>query len=83
MKQLSLKMLDKKLERKNSELVALCDFRKKLDDKEKKICAAIEKIQNQKVEIIFAQVKKEIKNKNLDISSASVLTIVDAIISKF
>ena len=79
MKQLSLKMLDKKLEKKNSELVEVRDFRKKLDDKEKEICAAIEKIQNQKVEIIFAQVKKEIKNKNLDISSASVLTIVDAL----
>ena len=79
MKQLSLKMLDKKLEKKNSELVEVRDFRKKLDDKEKEICAAIEKIQNQKIEIIFEQVKKEIKNKNLDISSASVLTIVDAL----
>jgi len=78
-KQLSLKMLDKKLEKKNSELVEVRDFRKKLDDKEKEICAAIDKLQNQKVEIIFAQVKKEIKNKNLDISSASVLTIVDAL----
>ena len=46
MKQLSLKMLDKKLEKKNSELVEVRDFRKKLDDKEKEICAAIEKIQN-------------------------------------
>lgn len=79
MKQLSLKMLDKKLEKKNAELVEVRDFRKKLDDKEKEICAAIDKLQNQKVEIIFAQVKKEIKNKNLDISSASVLTIVDAL----
>lgn len=79
MKQLSLKMLEKKLEKKNAELVEVRDFRKKLDDKEKEICAAIEKIQNQKIEIIFEQVKKEIKNKNLDISSASVLTIVDAL----
>ena len=79
MKQLSLKMLEKKLEKKNSELVEVRDFRKKLDDKEKEICAAIDKLQNQKVEIVFAQVKKEIKNKNLDISSASVLKIVDAL----
>ena len=79
MKQLSLKMLEKKLEKKNAELVEVRDFRKKLDDKEKEICAAIDKLQNQKVEIIFAQVKKEIRNKNLDISSASVLTIVDAL----
>ena len=79
MKQLNLKMLEKKLEKKNAELVEVRDFRKKLDDKEKEICAAIDKIQNQKIEIIFEQVKKEIKNKNLDISSASVLTIVDAL----
>ena len=79
MKQLNLKMLEKKLEKKNAELVEVRDFRKKLDDKEKEICAAIEKIQNQKIEIIFEQVKKEIRNKNLDISSASVLTIVDAL----
>ena len=79
MKQLNLKILEKKLEKKNAELVEVRDFRKKLDDKEKEICTAIEKIQNQKIEIIFEQVKKEIKNKNLDISSASVLTIVDAL----
>ena len=79
MKQLNLKMLEKKLEKKNAELVEVRDFRKKLDDKEKEICAAIDKIQNQKIEIIFEQVKKEIRNKNLDISSASVLTIVDAL----
>lgn len=79
MKQSSLKMLEKKLEKKNAELVEIRDFRKKLDDKEKEICVAIDKIQNQKIEIIFEQVKKEIRNKNLDISSASVLTIVDAL----
>ena len=79
MKQLNLKMLEKKLEKKNAELVEVRDFRKKLDDKEKEICATIEKIQNQKIEIIFEQVKKEIRNKNLDISSASVLTIIDAL----
>ena len=73
------KNVGKKLEKKNAELVEVRDFRKKLDDKEKEICATIEKIQNQKIEIIFEQVKKEIRNKNLDISSASVLTIVDAL----
>ena len=79
MKQLSLKMLEKKLEKKNSELVEVRNSRKKLDDKEKEICAAIDKLQNQKVEVIFAQVKKEIKNNNLNISSASILTIIDAL----
>ena len=68
-----------KLEKKNAELVEVREFRKKLDDKEKEICAAIEGLQNRKVEVIFEQVKKEIKNKNLDISSVSVLSIVDAL----
>ena len=79
MKQISFKAIEKKLERKNAELVEVREFRKKLDDKEKEICAAIDKLQNRKLEAIFEQVKKEIKNKNLDITSASVLTIVDAL----
>ena len=33
-------------------------------------------MQNEKVEYIFAQVKKEIKNENLDISSGSILSLV-------
>lgn len=79
MRQISFKAIEKKLERKNAELVEVREFRKKLDDKEKEICMAIDKLQNRKVEAIFEQVKKEIKNKNLDITSASVLTIVDAL----
>ena len=79
MRQISFKAIEKKLERKNAELVEVREFRKKLDDKEKEICVAIDKLQNRKVEAIFEQVKKEIKNKNLDITSASVLTIVDAL----
>ena len=79
MRQISFKAIEKKLERKNAELVEVREFRKKLGDKEKEICMAIDKLQNRKVEAIFEQVKKEIKNKNLDITSASVLTIVDAL----
>lgn len=79
MKQLSFKAIEKKLERKNAELVEVREFRKKLDDKEKEIVAAIDALQNRKVEVIFEQVKKEIKNKNLDISSVSALAIVDAL----
>lgn len=79
MKPVSFKAIEKKLEKKNAELVEVREFRKKLDDKEKEICAAIEGLQNRKVEVIFEQVKKEIKNKNLDISSVSVLSIVDAL----
>ena len=67
MRQISYKSIEKKLKKKNGELVELRDFRKKLDAKEKEICAEIERLQNEKVEFIFAQVKKEIKNENLDI----------------
>ena len=67
MRQISYKSIEKKLEKKNDELVELRNFRKKLDAKEKEICAEIERLQNEKVEFIFAQVKKEIKNENLDI----------------
>lgn len=79
MKHLSFKAIEKKFERKNAELVEVREFRKKLDDKEKEIVAAIDALQNWKVEVIFEQVKKEIKNKNLDISSVSALAIVDAL----
>ena len=50
-----------------------------MDAKEKEICAEIEKLQNEKVEYIFAQVKKEIKNENLDISSGSILSLVEVL----
>ena len=79
MRQISFTAIEKKLKRKNAELVEVREFRKKLDDREKEICAAIDKLQNRKVEAIFEQVKKEIKSKNLDITSASVLTIVEAL----
>lgn len=50
-----------------------------MDAKEKEICAEIEKLQNEKLEYIFAQVKKEIKNENLDISSGSILSLVEVL----
>ena len=79
MRQSSFKTIEKKLEKKNAELVELRDFRRKLDAKEKEICAEIEKLQNEKVEFIFAEVKKEIKNENLDISSGSILSLVEVL----
>ncbi len=79
MRQISYKSIEKKLEKKNGELVELRDFRKKLDAKEKEICAEIERLQNEKVEFIFVQVKKEIKNENLDISSGSILSLVEVL----
>ena len=36
-------------------------------------------MQNEKVEFIFAQVKKEIKNENLDISFGSILSLVEVL----
>ena len=50
-----------------------------MDAKEKEICADIEKLQNEKVEFIFAQVKKEIKNENLDVSSGSILSLLEVL----
>lgn len=77
MKQLNFKMLDKKLEKKNAELQEVRELKKKLDDKEKEICASIDKLQNQKIEIIFEQVKKGIKNEKLDITSESILPMLE------
>ena len=79
MKQISFKAIEKKLEKKNLELMEIRESRRKLDDKEKEICAAIDKLQNQKVEVIFEEVKKEIKSENLDISSESILPMLDAL----
>ena len=50
-----------------------------MDAKEKEICAEIEKLQNEKVEFIFTQVKKEIKNENLDVSSGSILSLLEVL----
>ena len=79
MRQTSFKTIEKKLEKKNAELVELRDFRRKLDAKEKEICSDIEKLQNEKVEFIFTQVKKEIKNEKLDISSGSILPLLEVL----
>ena len=79
MKQKSLETIEKKLEKKNLELEEVREFRKKLNEKEKEICVAIEKPENEKMEIIFAQVKRGIKSENLDVTSASVLKILGAL----
>ena len=79
MRQISFKTIEKNLQKKNAELVELRDFRRKLDAKEKEICAEIEKLQNEKVEFIFTQVKKEIKNENLDVSSSSILPLLEVL----
>ena len=79
MRQMSYGAIEKKLAKKNAELVEVRDSRRKLDDKEKEILAAIETLQNQKVEYIFAQVKREMKTEKLDVSSGSILPLLEVL----
>ena len=79
LKQKSLATIEKKLEKKNLELEEVREFRKKLNEKEKEISVAIEKLENEKMEIIFAQVKRGIKSENLDVTSESVLKMLGAL----
>ena len=53
------------------------EFRKKLNEKE--IIAAIEKLENEKMEVIFAQVKRGIRNEKLDVTAESVLKMLGAL----
>lgn len=79
MRQISLESIQKKLAKKNAELLEVQALRKKLALREKNISDDIESLQNQKVEIIFMQVKRQIKNEKLDVSSGSVLPLLEAI----
>ena len=79
MRQISLESIQKKLAKKNAELLEVQALRKKLALREKNISDDIESLQNQKVEIIFMQVKRQIKNEKLDVSSSSVLPLLEAI----
>ena len=79
MNKTTFKALEKRLEKKNAELTEVRDFRKKLDDKEKEICAEIEKLQNQKIEIIFDEIKRAVKSDNIDISAAVILPVLEAL----
>ena len=71
MRFLSFDSIQKKLDKKNAELAKVRALRKKLADREKIISAEIDTLQNQKVEAIFLQVKREIKHENLNVSSGS------------
>ena len=79
MRQMSFEAIEKRLAKKNAELVEVRSLRKKLADREKNICADIESLQNQKVEVIFLQVKREIKNEKLDVTSGSVLPLLEVL----
>ena len=74
LKQMSLSTIEKRLEKKNQELEEVREFRKKLNEKE--IIAAIEKLENEKMEVIFAQVKRRIRNEKLDVTAESVLKML-------
>jgi len=76
LKQKSLETIEKKLEKKNLELEEVREFRKKLNEKEKEIIVAIEKLEKEKMEVIFAQVKRGIKSEKLDVTSESVLKML-------
>ena len=79
MRSLSFDSIQKKLDKKNAELAKVRALRKKLADREKIISGDIENLQNQKVEAIFLQVKREIKHENLNISSGSILPLLEAL----
>ena len=79
MRLISFDSIQKKLDKKNSELAKIRALRKKLADKEKIISGDIENLQNQKVEAIFLQVKREIKHENLNVSSGSILPLLEAL----
>ena len=37
------------------------------------------KLENQKIELIFEQVKKEVKNKNINVSSTAILPLLEVL----
>ena len=79
MRLVSFDSIQKKLDKKNAELAKIRALRKKLADREKTISLDIENLQNQKIEAIFLQVKHEIKHENLNVSSGSILPLLEAL----
>lgn len=79
MRLVSFDSIQKKLDKKNAELAKIRALRKKLADREKTISLDIDNLQNQKVEAIFLQVKREIKHENLNVSSGSILPLLEAL----
>jgi len=79
MPQTNFKVIEKKLEKKSAELIEVKGLRQKLFEKEKEISAEIEKLKNQKIELIFKQVKKEMKNEKLEITSESIMPLLEVL----
>lgn len=48
-------------------------------DNENEISALIAKLQNPKIEVLFEQVKKEIKSENLNVSSESIMPLLEVL----
>ena len=79
MPQTNFKVIEKKLEKKSAELIEVKGLRQKLFEKEKEISAEIEKLKNQKIELIFQQVKKEMKNEKLEITSEAIMPLLEVL----
>ena len=79
MRLLSFDSIQKKLDKKNAELAKIRALCKKLADREKTISLDIDNLQNQKVEAIFLQVKRQIKHENLNVSSGSILPLLEVL----
>ena len=79
MPQTNFKVIEKKLEKKTAELVEVKGLRQKLFEKEREISAEIEKLKNQKIELIFQQVKKEMKNEKLEITSEAIMPFLEVL----
>ena len=79
MRSLFFDSIQKKLDKKNAELAKIRSLRKKLAAREKVISGDIDTLQNQKVEAIFLQVKRKIKHENLNVSSGSILPLLEAL----
>ena len=65
MRLISFDSIQKKLDKKNAELLKVRSLRKKLADKEKNICADIEFLQNQRLNLYFCKLNAKLKMKNL------------------
>ena len=79
MPQTNFNVIERKLEKKTAELVEVKGLRQKLFEKEKEISAEIEKLKNQKIELIFQQVKKEMKNEKLEITSEAIMPLLEVL----
>ena len=79
MRQTNFKILEKRLEKKNAEWLEVRILRQKLQEKEKKISGEIEKLKNQKIELIFMELRKEMKNEKLEVTSESIMSMMEAL----